>query len=70
MRFREMRERAGIGMIEAAAHFGVTKQAVSAWELGLNRPNSETLAEMARYYDCSADELLGILGINETKEKT
>lgn len=58
MGLRSCRKKAKIGLNEAAAHFGVTKQAVNAWERGENKPNIDVLREMASYYGVSADELL------------
>lgn len=58
MSLRASRKKAGIGLNEAAAHFGITKQAVNAWERGETKPNIDTLRDMSKYYGVSADELL------------
>ena len=56
--FREMRTRAGIGLAEAAEHFGISRQAVNAWERGEAMPRAELLPEIAQYYGCAIEDLL------------
>ena len=43
-----------------AAILGVTKNAVTNWESGLSRPEFDTIAQLCRTLDISADELFGL----------
>lgn len=43
---------------DLAKDLGVTRQAVSRWEIGISRPNGETAAKLADYFGVTVDELL------------
>lgn len=43
---------------EAAEQIGITKAALSAWEVGRNLPDSLMLGKIARVYETTADALL------------
>lgn len=47
----------GITQGELAAHLGVTKAAVSKWELGQSMPDVVLLPRIAAYFDLTLDEL-------------
>lgn len=53
------RERRALGITqgELAAHLGVTKAAVSKWELGQSMPDIVLLPRIAAYFDLTLDEL-------------
>lgn len=53
------RERRAIGVTQEdlAAHMGVTKAAVSKWELGQSLPDTTLLPRIAAYFDLTLDEL-------------
>ena len=53
------RERRALGITqgELAAHLGVTKAAVSKWELGQSLPDVVLLPRIAAYFDLTLDEL-------------
>lgn len=45
---------------ELAERFAVDQRTVSNWECGINEPNYEILIQLAKFFDVSADYLLGI----------
>ncbi len=52
------RKRAKLSQEELAALVGVSRQAVSKWELGESTPEVEKLLALARAFDVTTDELL------------
>lgn len=61
-RLRERRLLLGLTQEEAAAHIGVTAQAVSRWERREGLPDVTLLPALARLYRTSTDALLGVAG--------
>ena len=55
----ERRRAAGVTQDVLARHLGVTKAAVSKWELGLSVPDVTLLPRIAAYFSLSLDELFG-----------
>lgn len=51
------RRRAGVTQEALAAHLGVSKAAVSKWELGLSLPDVSLLPRIAAYFSLTLDEL-------------
>lgn len=62
---KPLRKYKGITQKQAAAIFNVSTAAYNAWELGDAEPSIKTLIEMADYFNCSVDYLMGR---NEDKE--
>lgn len=58
MTLREARERAGMSASEAARRLGITRSAVSQWDVGTKFPDRRRLAEVAELYGCTIRELL------------
>ena len=56
----KLRRQKGITQEELAVVLGVTNQAVSKWESGQCCPDIQLLPDIAKYFETSADELLGI----------
>lgn len=54
------RKRAGLSQEALAAKIGVSRQAVSKWELGETMPDVEKLVVLARSFGVTTDELLGM----------
>ena len=52
------RKRAKLSQEELAAQVGVSRQAVSKWELGDATPELDKLAALAKAFRVTADELL------------
>lgn len=58
MPLRELRKSCGITTEEMATHLGVTKQAISRWELGQTYPELHYLPKIAAMFNVSIDFLL------------
>ncbi len=56
----ELRKKNGITQDELAKNVGVTPQAVSKWERSVASPDLFLIPELAKYFNVSADELLGL----------
>lgn len=56
---RERRAR-GITQEALAAHLGVTKAAVSKWEVGASLPDTALMPHIAAYFNITIDELFGL----------
>ena len=57
---RKIRQSKKFTQEELATLLHVTPQAVSSWEIGRTLPDAERIIDLARIFDCSADEILGI----------
>ena len=58
-RLRALRLRKGLLGKELAIHLNVESAAISNWEKGKRFPKEDKLIEIADYFDCSIDYLLG-----------
>ena len=59
-RIRSMRRKKDITQKELAMMLGVKQATISKWEEGENEPNSSTIINLAKIFDCSTDCLLGL----------
>ena len=59
-RLRELRTEKGMSQKELARLLNTTNSSVCDWERGRSEPNLDTVAQLARYFDVSADYLLGL----------
>ncbi|MBE5736602.1 MAG: helix-turn-helix transcriptional regulator [Clostridiales bacterium] len=59
-RLRELRKEKGVTQKVVADAIGVTESAYSNYEQGLREPSVMIIIALCRYYDVSADYLLGI----------
>ncbi len=64
-RFTALIERKGITQAELGTYLGVTRQCISKWARGDNKPDITYLVKIANYFNVSADYLVG-LSDNET----
>lgn len=55
---RAKRESLGLSRVMLAAHIGVTKQALSNWELGTRRPGYGNMLRLSELLDIPAATLL------------
>lgn len=71
-RLRELIETSGVSQAELANSVGVTRQAINSYTLGNTVPNSDVLTNIAKYFDVSADYLLGLTDVksNDTTVKS
>lgn len=68
-RLAELRKEHGLSQEELADKLGVSRQAVSKWERGEASPDTDNLIELAKIYNISLDELLGLSEPKQEKEK-
>ena len=59
-RLAELRKQHNLSQEELADQLGVSRQAISKWERGEASPDTDNLIELARIYNISLDELLGL----------
>ena len=58
--FKKLRREAMLSQNEVALKLGIYQSNVSDWENDVSRPDYEKLIQLARLYDCSIAELLGV----------
>lgn len=56
----ELRKQYGYTQQEVSAKIGITYQAYQAYEHGITVPTLQNFIKLAKLYDVSCDELLGI----------
>ena len=59
-RLRELRQEKGLSMKQLAKELNTTDAAVSNWENEINEPKISYLKAIAKYFNVSADYLLGL----------
>ena len=59
VRLRDLREEAGLSMVELAKAIGVSDAAICKWENGLAEPKLGYIIRLAEYFDCSTDYIMG-----------
>ncbi len=57
---KELRLERKMGQVELAKAVGVSKGVISLWENGLREPNMYSLIALAKFFNVSIDELVGI----------
>ena len=58
-RLTALRKKKGLSQLELAETLGVSRQAVSRWEVGASAPGMENLLALSRLYGVPLDELVG-----------
>ena len=58
--FKKLRHEANSSQKEVAKKLGIYQSNVSDWENDISRPEYEKLIQLAKLYDCSIADLLGI----------
>lgn len=56
---KRVREEAGIKQEEVAAYIGKSKGVVSNWELGINRPDADTISKLCEFFSVTPNDLFG-----------
>lgn len=73
MRFSEklsnLRKANNFSQEQLAERVGVSRQAVSKWELGSSYPDMEKMLKMCKVFDCTLDELMDDGALGEVSEK-
>lgn len=59
-RFCDLLKTCGKSQVDIARAIGVSKQCISDYKSGKSVPSVETLCELCKYLDVSADYLLGL----------
>ncbi len=59
MRIKELRSERNLSQAEVAAAIGTTQRNIGRWETGQNEPTMSFLADLANFFQCSIDYLVG-----------
>ncbi|MDE6104887.1 MAG: helix-turn-helix domain-containing protein [Clostridia bacterium] len=59
-RLRELRKLKNLSQKQLAEILKTNNSSICDWECGRSQPDLQTLAEIAEYFDVSADYLLGL----------
>ena len=59
-KIKTLREKKGVTQSELANTLGITRSAVNAWEMGITVPSTQYVVELAKFFNVSADYLLGL----------
>ena len=68
-RLAELRKQHGLSQEDLADKLGVSRQAISKWERGEASPDTDNLIELAKIYNISLDDLLGLDAPKQEKEE-
>ena len=60
-RIRLLRAEKGVGQNQLAQDIQVSNASISYWENAKQEPSAQAIYKLARYFDVSADYLLGII---------
>lgn len=59
-RLKELRTAQGLSQKDLGKAIGATYSAISYWETGVNEPKISHVIALAKFFDVSADYLLGL----------
>ncbi len=59
-RLKELRRTKGVSQASLSAALGLSQQAVGKWETGRCTPDPNTIADVAAFFDVTADYLIGL----------
>ena len=59
-RLKELRQEKNISTIELGQVLGVNSSTISRWENGIISPSIDFLYQLAKYFDVTADYLIGL----------
>lgn len=66
---RAIREKRGLTQVMLAAEIGVTQPAIAMWEAGDRKPDIITLKRIAAVLQCTTDELLSPIDLDDFELK-
>ena len=59
-RIRELRIEKNLSQSNLAKLIGVTQSTIAKWETKIRQPDIDTLIEIAKYFNCTIDYLVGL----------
>lgn len=59
-KLKELRVERKLSQADLAKELNVSQRSISSWETGFRQPDFETLERIARFFDVTADYLLGL----------
>ena len=59
LRIKDERNKKGLSQEELGKRFSLTQQAINKWESGKSSPDPEMIKNLADFFECSADHLVG-----------
>lgn len=59
-RIKELRSEKQLSQQSLAEQIGVSQKAIDFWEKNINEPKASYIIKLARFFDVSADYLLGL----------
>ena len=59
-RLKELRTQRNLSQMELAKATDISQSAIAKWELGKTEPTASAIITLAKYFDESADYLLGL----------
>lgn len=59
-RIYELRKQMNLSQSELAKNIGASQKAIDFWEKGINEPKASYIISLAKFFDVSADFLLGL----------
>ncbi|MGN0618458.1 MAG: helix-turn-helix transcriptional regulator [Candidatus Coproplasma sp.] len=59
-RLKELRVERKLSQADLAKELNVSQRSISSWETGFRQPDFETLERIAKFFDVTADYLLGL----------
>ena len=59
-RLKELRLERKLSQADLAKELNVSQRSISSWETGFRQPDFETLKRIAKFFDVTADYLLGL----------
>lgn len=59
-RLKELREEKGLTQQQLAMQLGISTACISRWEKNLRVPDINSIILLCKYFDCTADYLIGL----------
>lgn len=59
-RLKELRVERKLSQADLAKELNVSQRSISSWETGFRQPDFETLERIVKFFDVTADYLLGL----------
>ena len=60
-RLKELRNEKDLSQLQLEKETGLSKSALSFWEIGKRVPNANAIIILAKFFDVSTDYLLGLI---------